>query len=335
MMLDSLLNALWYGRHPLRWVLYPFSLLYRGVVAIRCVYLKQFKQEHVPVPIIVVGNLTVGGVGKTPLVIAIAQHFTARGLRVGVVSRGYGAKIKHFPHEVRVNHDRADDVGDEPLLLAQKTQVPVVIAPKRMDAVNYLIEQHQVDLIISDDGLQHYNMGRSIEIAVMDGKRGLGNRLCLPAGPLREPPKRLKQVDMVVVNGADWPGAYRFDLVPGAVMKLINGDEIELDCIKHDHVAAVAGIGHPERFFDTLTELGLTYKPYVFPDHHRFVPADFDLPERVCVMTEKDAVKCHAFADERMHVVPVRVSIHHEFWDRLETHETLQKESMELFDLAG
>lgn len=333
-MIDSVLNSLWYSRHPLRWVLYPFSLLYRGVVALRCVYLKRFKQEHVPVPIIVVGNLTVGGVGKTPLVIAIAQHFTARGLRVGVVSRGYGAKIKHFPHEVCVD-DTAHDVGDEPLLLAQKTQVPVVIAPKRMDAVNYLIEQHQVDLIISDDGLQHYNMGRSIEIAVMDGKRGLGNRLCLPAGPLRESPKRLKKVDIVVVNGADWPGAYRFDLVPDAVIKLINGDKVQLDCLKSEYVAAVAGIGHPERFFDTLTGLGLTYKPYVFPDHHRFVSADFNLPERVCVMTEKDAVKCHAFADERMYVLPVQVSIHHEFWDRLETHETLQKESMGLFDLAG
>jgi tetraacyldisaccharide 4'-kinase len=334
MMFDSVLNSLWYGRHPLRWGLYPFSLLYRGVVVLRRVYLKQFKQEHVSVPLIVVGNLTVGGVGKTPLVIAIAQHFSARGLRVGVVSRGYGAKIKHFPHEVRVD-DTADDVGDEPLLLAQKTQAPVVIAPKRMDAVNYLIGQHQVDLIISDDGLQHYKMGRSIEIAVMDGKRGLGNRLCLPAGPLREPSKRLKQVDMVVVNGADWPGAYRFDLVPGALLKLVTGEEVRLESVKQEHVAAVAGIGHPERFFDTLTALGLMYKPYVFPDHHRFVSADFNLPERVCVMTEKDAVKCHAFADERMYVLPVQVSIHHEFWDRLETHETLQKENMGLFDLVG
>ncbi|MDF1684414.1 MAG: tetraacyldisaccharide 4'-kinase [Legionellaceae bacterium] len=324
MMLDSVLNSLWYGRHPLRWVLYPLSLIYSGVVALRRAYFIYFKQEHVSVPIIVVGNLTVGGVGKTPLVIAIAQHFTARGLRVGLVSRGYGAKIKYFPHEVRMD-DAADDVGDEPLLLAQKTQAPVVIAPNRMDAVKYLIKQHQVDLIISDDGLQHYKMGRSIEIAVIDGKRGLGNGLCLPAGPLRERPKRLKQVDMVVVNGADWPGAYRFDLVPGAVRQLLSGDEVGQKWPEGDQVDAVAGIGHPERFFDTLTELGLTYKPYVFPDHHRFVLADFNRVERVCVMTEKDAVKCHAFADGRMHVLPVQVSIHHEFWDRLETHEKLQK----------
>lgn len=333
MKLDLVLNSLWYGRHPLRWVLYPLSLIYSGAVALRRAYLQKFKQEHVSVPIIVVGNLTVGGVGKTPLVIAIAQHFSVRGVRVGIVSRGYGAKIKHFPHEVCLN-DAADDVGDEPLLLAQKTELPVVIAPKRMDAVKYLIKQHQVDLIISDDGLQHYTMGRSIEIAVIDGKRGLGNRLCLPAGPLREHPRRLRGVDMVVVNGADWPDAYRFDLVPGAVMKLINGEKMKPDWIEQEQVAAVAGIGHPERFFDTLTELGLAYKPYVFPDHHRFVSADFDLPERVCVMTEKDAVKCHAFADERMHVVPVQVSIHHEFWDRLETHEQLQKKSVGLFDLV-
>lgn len=318
------LNALWYGRHPLRWVLYPLSLLYCAVVALRRMYLIHVKQEHVSVPVIVVGNLTVGGVGKTPLVIAIAQHFTARGVRVGLVSRGYGAKIKSFPHEVCLD-DAAVDVGDEPLLLAQKTHVPVVIAPNRMDAVNYLIEHHQVDLIISDDGLQHYKMGRSLEIAVIDGKRGLGNRLCLPAGPLRERPKRLKHVDIVVVNGEDWPGAYRFDLVPGAITQLLSGDEAPPNWSKSEHVAAVAGIGHPERFFDTLRDLGISYKPYIFPDHHRFVAADFNVPERMCVMTEKDAVKCHIFANERMHVLPVQVSINHEFWDRLETHEKLQK----------
>jgi len=318
------LNALWYGRHPLRWALYPLSLVYCMVVALRRAYLIYLKQEHAPVPLIVVGNLTVGGVGKTPLVIAIAEHFTKRGLRVGIVSRGYGAKIKKYPHEVRLDNT-AREVGDEPLLLAKKTRVPVVIAPKRMDAVNYLVKQHQVELIISDDGLQHYKMGRSIEIAVIDGKRGLGNRLCLPAGPLRERPKRLRHTDFIVVNGEDWPGTYRFDLTPGAVMHLKSGNKAPLDWHKAGHVAAVAGIGHPERFFDTLRELDITHKPYVFPDHHRFVAADLDMPERVCVMTEKDAVKCHAFADESMHVLPVQVSINHEFWNRLETHEALQK----------
>lgn len=318
------LNALWYGCHPLRWVLYPVSLVYSMVVALRRAYLIYFKQEHASVPLIVVGNLTVGGVGKTPLVIAIAKHFTKQGMRVGIVSRGYGAKIKNFPHEVCLDNT-ARDVGDEPLLLAQKTRVPVVIAPKRMDAVHYLINQHQVDLIISDDGLQHYKMGRSIEIAVIDGQRGLGNRLCLPAGPLRERPKRLRHTDFIVVNGQDWPGAYRFDLVPGAVRHLKRGEQAPLDWHKAGHVAAVAGIGHPERFFDTLRDLNITHKPYVFPDHHRFVAADLDMSEPVRVMTEKDAVKCHAFADESMHVLPVEVNIHHEFWDKLEKHDALQQ----------
>ena len=268
------LNSFWYGRHPLRWVLYPLSLFYSAAVTLRRMYLTHCKQEHVSVPVIVVGNLTVGGVGKTPLVIAIAQHFTARGLRVGLVSRGYGAKIKSFPHEVRVN-DTADDVGDEPLLLAQKAQVPVIIAPNRMKAVKYLMKQHQVDVIISDDGLQHYKMGRSLEIAVIDGKRGLGNRLCLPAGPLRESPKRLKDVDIVVVNGGHWPSAYRFDLVPGAIMPLMDEGDVSSYWDKEERVAAVAGIGHPERFFDTLTDLGIKYKPYVFPHHHGFDSADF------------------------------------------------------------
>jgi len=318
------LNELWYGRHPLRWALYPLSLVYGAVVALRRAYLIRFKQEHVSVPIIVIGNLTVGGVGKTPLVAAIAQHFTARGVRVGIVSRGYGAHMKHFPHEVCVD-DVAHDVGDEPLLLAQKTQVPVVIAPKRMDAVNYLIKQHQVDVILSDDGLQHYKMGRSIEIAVIDGKRGLGNGLCLPAGPLRERPRRLKHVDVVVVNGDDWPGAHRFDLRPGDVIQLATGDKAPPNWHEAGHVAAVAGIGHPERFFDTLNDLGVKHRPYVFSDHHAFVPADLNVPEKIRVMTEKDAVKCHAFADDAMYVLPVQAHVEQGFWDRLETHEKLQK----------
>lgn len=318
------LNALWYGRHPLRWALYPLSLVYCLVVALRRGYLKRFKQEQASVPVIVVGNLTVGGVGKTPLVVAIAQHFTARGVRVGLVSRGYGAKIKRFPREVCLD-DTAVDVGDEPLLLAKKTQCPVVIAPNRMNAVNYLMKHHQVELIISDDGLQHYTMGRSIEIAVIDGKRGFGNGLCLPAGPLRERPGRLKHVDIVVVNGEDWPGAYRFDLVPGAVTQLLTGHEAPQDWHGKQAVAAVAGIGHPERFFDTLRSLGVNYQPYVFSDHHPFVSDDLNLPERVRVMTEKDAVKCRAFADDSMHVLPVQVKIDHGFWGRLEAHETLQK----------
>ena len=251
------LDKLWYTRHPLRWLLFPFSLVYQAITVMRRFYLQRFCQQPCSVPIIVVGNLTVGGVGKTPLVIALAQQLQLRGLRVGIVSRGYGATVADFPHEVSVD-ETAIHVGDEPLLLARKTACPVVIAPDRVQAVRYLLDKYQSQVIISDDGLQHYKMGRAIDIAVIDGIRGLGNGLSLPAGPLRESSKRLQTVDFVVVNGGSWPGGYRMDLQPSELTQLINGKTIrvaDLSC----PVAAVAAIGHPQRFFATLQALCVTF----------------------------------------------------------------------------
>ena len=321
----DVLSRLWYTKHPVRWVFYPLSCVYQVVVCVRRIFLTRYSQKPLPVPVIVVGNLTVGGVGKTPLVIAVTEHFQARGMRVGIVSRGYGARITRFPHEVRL-HNTSDEVGDEPLLLAETTGVPVVIAPKRVEAVQYLYEKHQVDVVISDDGLQHDAMARAIEIVVVDGKRGFGNGLCLPAGPLRESKKRLKSVDFVVVNGEhegrDWPNAYRMDMLPGDITALVTGD-VMAEGVAGD-VAAVAGIGHPERFFDTLTSLGIHHQPYIFPDHHRFQPEDLDVAEAMVMMTEKDAVKCRAFADNTMYVLPIRAKLHDDFWEKLSAHERLQ-----------
>jgi tetraacyldisaccharide 4'-kinase len=323
-LLSKVLNRLWYTKHPVRWMLYPLSCVYRVVARVRCVVVTRWVQKPLPVPVIVVGNLTVGGVGKTPLVIAITQYLEARGVRVGIVSRGYGARITTFPHEVRLDNT-SDDVGDEPLLLAEATGVPVVIAPKRVEAVQYLCDTHQVDVVISDDGLQHDAMARAVEIVVVDGKRGFGNGLCLPAGPLRESKKRLKSVDFVVVNGehggSDWPDTYRMDMLPGNITALATGDVMPQGLA--GDVAAVAGIGHPERFFDTLTTLGIRYQSYIFPDHHRFKPEDLDVAEATVVMTEKDAVKCRAFADNTMYVLPVRAKLHDDFWERLGAHERL------------
>ena len=318
----SLTDRLWYGRHALGWLLYPLALIYQAVVTARRFYLTTLRQRHFPVPIIVVGNLTVGGVGKTPLVIALTKHFQAKGFRVGLVSRGYGARIRRFPHEVMVG-DQAIDVGDEPLLLAQKTKAPVVIAPRRVEAVQYLLDRHHSQIIISDDGLQHYEMGRAIEIVVIDGVRGLGNRLCLPAGPLREKPARLKSVDFVVVNTGEWPAAYRMDLVPGEIMPLVCGADKFIDT-DQTAIAAVAGIGHPQRFFNTLTDLRVNYNAYVFPDHHRFQPHDFRMPELRVVMTEKDAVKCAAFATQSMYFLPVEAKLDDGFWDALWAHQHLK-----------
>lgn len=316
------LDKLWYTRHPVRWLLYPFSLVYQAITVLRRCYLRRFQQQAFSVPIIVVGNVTVGGVGKTPLVIALAQQCQARGLRVGIVSRGYGAAVTVFPHDVRVD-DSAATVGDEPLLLAKKTGCPVVIAPNRVQAVQYLLDTYQSQIIISDDGLQHYKMGRAIEIAVIDGVRGLGNGLCLPAGPLREQASRLQHVDFVVVNGGARPGGYRMDLQPGQFTQLVNGSSVQAAALPQP-VAAVAAIGHPQRFFATLHALGVRFTGYPFADHHSFQRHELQLPEKIVVMTEKDAVKCQPFAHEFMYFLPVNAVVCDEFWDALWSHKQLQ-----------
>lgn len=316
------IDKLWYGKHPLRWFLWPFSWLYRGIVGIRRAYLTRFCQQQFPVPVIVVGNLTVGGVGKTPLVMALVRAFQEKGMRVGVVSRGYGALINKFPHDVRVG-DTAEQVGDEPLLIARKCACPVVIAPARVDAIQYLLENYQSQIIISDDGLQHYKMGRAIEIAVIDGQRLFGNKLCLPAGPLREGLKRLKGVDFLVVNGGQWPGAYSMALIPGQLTQLCSGKKVPYDGLSAP-VAAVAAIGNPERFFMTLSGLGVIFYPYIFPDHHHFSREDLILKEKSVVMTEKDAVKCQNFASENWFVLPVEAKLNDSFWQDLWSHGQLK-----------
>lgn len=295
---------------------------YQAMSLLRRFYLEAFCQQHFPVPVIVVGNLTVGGTGKTPVVIALAQQFKARGLRVGIVSRGYGALVREFPHEVHPNAP-AKLVGDEPLLIAQKTNCPVVIAPKRVEAVQYLLNHHQSQVIISDDGLQHYAMGRSVEIAVIDGQRGLGNGLCLPAGPLRERRRRLESVDFIIVNTGTWPNAYTMHLVPGNLTQLVSGKTTVCSTVT-EPVAAVAAIGHPERFFSTLKALGIIYCAYPFSDHYLFTPKDFKFKEKIIVMTEKDAVKCESFAHEFMYYLPVQAKLSDAFWDALWSHEALQ-----------
>ncbi len=328
----TIIDKLWYRDHPVRWLLLPFAMAYRFITMLRRIYLQQFCQQVFPVPIIVVGNLTVGGVGKTPLVIALAKAFQSRGLRVGIVSRGYGARVDHYPHEVTPDATAAV-VGDEPLLLAKKTQCPVVIAPKRAEAVQYLLKKYQSQIIISDDGLQHYAMGRAIEIAVIDGLRGVGNGQCIPAGPLREGVYRLKQVDFVVVNGIlsststvmkqSLKTGYQMDLMPGDITRLVSGKAINVSELSGP-VAAVAAIGNPMRFFATLKGMGVVFKEYPFSDHHKFKPAELSFTEKTIVMTEKDAVKCSVFATESMYFLPVEAKMDDKFWEALWSHKQLQ-----------
>ncbi len=319
---NTWVEKLWYGQNRFRFLLWPLSLLFQWLSQIRRKWLES-RRPSVAVPIIVVGNVTVGGVGKTPLVIALAQHLSGKGLRVGIVSRGYGAKIRHFPHEVKAE-DTAQQVGDEPKLMALKTDCPVVIAPKRMQAVNYLLTQHQAQIIISDDGLQHYAMPRTIEIVVMDGMRGFGSGLCLPAGPLRESPKRLQEVDFIVVNGEQtehtlYPhhvGVYQMDLTPELPRSLFTGKSVAWTAL-NTPCSAVAGIGHPERFFALLTQLGVVFQPHAFPDHHRFLSKELEQLPKPLVMTEKDAVKCCAFVTESMYCLPVEAKLSDEFWTKI------------------
>ncbi len=320
--MSAFIENLWYGNHPLQWVLSPLSWIYRFLVAIRRWYLKQFCQMDYPVPLIVVGNLTVGGVGKTPLVIELAKRLEEKGLKVGIVSRGYGARINKFPYQIQLN-DSAEMVGDEPLLLAQKTLCPVVISPKRSEAVYSLLKHHSCQIILSDDGLQHYRMGRTIEIAVIDGTRGLGNGLCLPAGPLREPAKRLMQVDFIVVNEGKWNNAYPMVLKPGKITQLSTGKTITPEA-HNGRWEAIAAIGNPQRFYSTLSQLGIEFDTCSYPDHYQFKPHDFNQLKSCIIMTEKDAVKCRSFSSDNMYYLPVDAVLDDVFWNAFWSHQQLK-----------
>ena len=300
----------WYkGSHwllPLR----PLSLLVSMEASRR---LERFRRapEKPPVPVLVVGNITVGGTGKTPLVIALVQAAQARGLKVAVVSRGYGGKLDQYPVTVTADSP-ALDVGDEPVLIARRTGAPVILDPARRNALQVAIETCKPDLVISDDGLQHYALPRSAEIVVVDGQRGLGNGRCLPEGPLREPATRLKEVDFVISTGGGWSGAYPMIMRPGAIENLADGRTLDThDFLReYPHVHAVAGIGNPRRYFNLLNIIGLNIQPHVYPDHHAYQPADLAFSDGLPVlMTEKDAVKCAAFAEPNWWYLPVTADL--------------------------
>lgn len=297
---DRLLEA-WYRGHPALYLLRPLELLYRRVVqGKRQAFLAgQGSIYRAPVPVLVVGNITVGGTGKTPLILWLIEHCRSRGLRVGVVSRGYGAQPPQSPWRVR-SEDSAAVAGDEPLLIVQRSGVPLVIDPQRARAVQALLEQEPLDLILCDDGLQHYRLARDLELVLIDAARGLGNRRCLPAGPLREPVERLREVDAVLFNGAaaDTAEGYAFRLQPSALVNLRSGERVALAHFPvGQQLHAVAGIGNPQRFFNTLEALNWRPITHPFADHATFSPAALTFsPELPLVMTEKDAVKCRAFA---------------------------------------
>lgn len=252
------------------------------------------------VPVVVVGNLTVGGTGKTPVVIALAQWLREQGWRPAIVSRGYGGRADHGARRVQPDSDPRE-VGDEPVLLARNANCPVAVCRRRIDAVALLLQQTDCDLILTDDGLQHYALHRDIEICVISGTRRLGNGWCLPAGPLREPASRLTEVDFVLSVGRAGEGEWAVQRVAGQLRGVDTAArQAPLHHLRGQRVHGVAGIGDPQQFFATLRDAGLEVIEHAFPDHHVYRAADLafaqDLP---IVMTEKDAVKCRAFGGAR------------------------------------
>jgi tetraacyldisaccharide 4'-kinase len=312
----SNLERLWYGSTGPLW-LAPLSFLYGAVMGLRSALYRAGLRHRVRVgvPVVVVGNLTVGGTGKTPLVAWLAQHLAACGMRVAIVSRGYGGRARGV-NRVTV-HSRASEVGDEPLLLARRSQATVFIGRDRVAAAKAAVAD-RADIVISDDGLQHLALKRDCEIVVIDGQRGFGNGCLLPRGPLRELPRRLRRVNAVVINGAQTqPGfelprfvqdtRFQMNLRPGDAWPVRGGASLRsLSSFRGAGVHAVAAIGNPQRFFDMLRNAGLTIYEHPMPDHHPFKPGDLNFGDSLPVlMTEKDAVKCAAFADERCWYVPV------------------------------
>ncbi|MBK4714751.1 MULTISPECIES: tetraacyldisaccharide 4'-kinase [Tenebrionibacter/Tenebrionicola group] len=308
-----MIARIWSGQSALWLLLLPFSLLY-GLVsgAIRLSYrLGWRKVWRAPVPVVVVGNLTAGGNGKTPVVVWLVEQLQRRGIRVGVVSRGYGGKAGRYPLLLDMTTTPLQ-AGDEPVLIYQRTGVPVAVAPQRSAAVQALIETHAPQIVIADDGLQHYALARDKEIVVIDGVRRFGNGWWLPAGPMRERAGRLKNVDAVIVNGGGArTGEIAMRLRPGQAVNLLNGEKRPVSEL--EHVVAMAGIGHPPRFFATLKQCGVAVeKTVALADHQALSEAQvarFYQPGQTLLMTEKDAVKCRAFARDDWWYLPVEAEL--------------------------
>jgi tetraacyldisaccharide 4'-kinase len=306
----------WYRLSPLHLLLFPASLVFRALAATRRFLYRSriLASVKLPVPVVVVGNISVGGTGKTPLTLWLAQQLIDNGWHPGIISRGYTKASGEMPtlHEVS-SEDAADEVGDEPLLMAQRALCPVWIGRDRPAAALALLQAHpECDIVLSDDGLQHYRLQRDAEIAVVDGARRFGNGLLLPAGPLREPVSRLRTVDAVVINGGlahdegfamSLQGALFYNLLNPAIV--VSAGEFT-----GQQLHAIAGIGHPRRFFTHLEHLGLNVQQHAFPDHHRYSAADIAFEDADAVlMTEKDAVKCAAFATEKCWVLRVDAQV--------------------------
>ncbi|EIJ68342.1 tetraacyldisaccharide 4'-kinase [Pasteurella bettyae] len=302
----------WYSKSWIAYLLLPFSCLFWLVSSCRRWLFQSgiSKSYKAPVPVVIVGNLSVGGNGKTPVVIWLVKALQAEGLKVGVISRGYGSQTEVYPLLVTSETDPVKG-GDEPVLIAKRTEVPVCISPNRQQAIELLLSKFPCDVIVSDDGLQHYKLQRDFEIVVMDAVRGLGNGFLLPAGPLRELSSRLDSVDLIIANGqANQYSQVIMNLVPQYAINLLTNEKRSLTEFKSG--SAFAGIGNPQRFFLMLQNLGIQLNnTYEFQDHQKFSAELFEkfVKNEPHFMTEKDAVKCLPFAQENWWYVPVEAEI--------------------------
>ncbi|MDY6840538.1 MAG: tetraacyldisaccharide 4'-kinase [Pseudomonadota bacterium] len=326
--MSSLVERLWYGsKRPLGF-LAPLSWLYRSIADVRRRTAWEARNASLAVPVVVVGNITAGGTGKSPLTAWLVSELASAGWRPVILSRGYGGDAGQYPLEVAADTSPAQ-AGDEPVMLALSTGCPVIVDPRRRRAADYALEKNLGDVLICDDGLQHYKLPRDLELAVFDGQRGIGNGALIPVGPLREPVSRLASVDFVIVNGkelseqalesfagVDHPAIYSMVLEPATLVHLKTGAFGPVGDLKGKAVRAVAGIGNPARFFDTLRALGAVVIETAFPDHHRFRPEDLKTDTgELLVMTAKDAVKCREFAPENAWSLVVEARLPEPFRD--------------------
>ena len=320
--LERWVNKFWYEDYYLASWLSPFSYLYIDIVRFRRFLYRQgfIKSQRFPVPVIIVGNITVGGTGKTPLVIWLAQQLQQAGFKPGIVSRGYGGNSDHYPLMVDKN-TLTQQAGDEAVLIANKTACPVAVSPLRTDAVQLLLETKNCDIILADDGLQHYALQRDIEMVVIDGKRRFGNNFFLPCGPLREPQERIREVDFVVINGGQpQDEEVLMTFTASIAVNLVTNEQRKLTEFNSQNCHAIAAIGHPQRFFDMLATFGLKTENHIFADHHIFKKPHLNFKDNLAVlMTEKDAVKYHEFASEQHWAVPIQPQLPPSFFNQLLT----------------
>jgi tetraacyldisaccharide 4'-kinase len=309
-------DSMWYGKRLIAFVFVPLSWLFGLVVKFRSIAYNKgwLKSTRLSVPVIVVGNITVGGTGKTPVVIWLAGLLKSAGYSPGVISRGYGGIASSWPQQVRADSD-SRVVGDEAKILARRTGCPVAVGPNRVNSAQALIDHHQCNVIISDDGLQHYALQRDIEIALVDGERRYGNRFLLPAGPLREPVERLQSVDLVVCNGLANADEYPLKVEGAEAVNLLDEQEkVPLESFSSSPCHALAGLGNPSRFFSHLKKFNLSFEPHIFPDHFKYSEKDINFDdERPVLMTEKDAVKCTMMAGEKHWYVPIKAQMTQKF----------------------